>query len=78
MLKKLLKKLNRSLRTLIDDEGCFPLDIEPYRPMSATKIMDISIENFESRAPKFIPLMCLMLRLILKYISRITSYLHVR
>jgi len=43
MEKLLLKKLNRILRTLINDLGCFPLDFEPYRSMSASLLKNISI-----------------------------------
>jgi len=48
MQKLLLKKLNRILRTLINDLGCFPLDFEPYRSMSASLLKNISIKNFKT------------------------------
>jgi len=47
MQKKLLKKLNRNLGTLINDVGCYPLDFKPYRLMSASKLFP-----FKHRDPR--------------------------
>lgn len=43
MQKKLLKKLNRNLGTLINDVGCYPLDFKPYRLMSASKLFPYAV-----------------------------------
>lgn len=52
MQKKLLKKLNRNLGTLINDVGCYPLDFKPYRLMSASKLFPRGLPCPEVQDPE--------------------------